>query len=94
MGHCLALYHDSQTRIAELEQRLRQYGYNAQYTGPVAADPLAHLNREAAAAAGLTSNAAASTTSRVRVLGYPCTSLCSATHGLVFSAVSMADQIA
>ena len=70
MGHCLALYHSSQERIAELEQRLRQYGFNAQYKCPIAADPLAYLNLEAAAAAG-PSSAAALATSSVR-LQAPC----------------------
>ena len=53
LGHCLALYQDSQGRIAELEARLRQYGYKGEYSGEVISDPLAHLSssRDAPAAA-------------------------------------------
>ena len=43
LGNCLALYKDNQRRIVELDERLRQYGYQAEYSGPVVEDPLSHL---------------------------------------------------
>ena len=49
LGHCLALYHESQGRIAQLEQRLRQYGYRRTYTGDIIEDPLEHLRSGPAA---------------------------------------------
>ncbi len=46
LSHCLALHKDSQRRILELEGRLRQYGYKAEYSGRVVEDPLALLDSQ------------------------------------------------
>ncbi len=50
LSHCLALHKDSQRRIVELEDRLRQYGYKAEYSGPVTEDPLDLLDPHAGTA--------------------------------------------
>ncbi|BDA50649.1 probable pentatricopeptide repeat-containing protein At3g61520, mitochondrial at N-terminal half [Coccomyxa sp. Obi] len=46
LSHCLALHKDSQRRIVELEGRLRQYGYKAEYCGRVVEEPLAILDSQ------------------------------------------------
>lgn len=46
LSHCLALHKDSQRKIVELEDRLRQYGYKAAYRGPVVEDPQGPLDSQ------------------------------------------------
>ncbi len=40
LSQYVALHHEHQERLSQLLGQLRQYGYQAEYKGPVAAEPL------------------------------------------------------
>ena len=40
LSQYVALHHEHQSRLRQLLEQLRQYGYQAEYKGPLATEPL------------------------------------------------------